>query len=216
MDEKLKQRLVGATVLVSLAVIFVPMILGPSPESEEPVLAVPAPAKPEDPFTSRIVPVEGAFLEEEPGGDTGAARPIQGDHGSETGASSPIPPQQDAPAAGYPPGGGRDAKSTDAAQAPSEEAAGKGPEPAAAKPAGLTAWAVQLGSFADGRNALRLQDQLRTKGYTAFVESAFAPEGTMTRVYVGPELERASAVAAAEKLKQALQLEGIVVRYPPQ
>ena len=216
MDEKLKQRLVGATVLVSLAVIFVPMILAPSPESEEPVLAVPAPPKPKNPFTSRIVPVEGAFLQEGSEGGTGAAEPIQGDHGSAAGASAPIPPRQDAHGTAYPPGEGRDAESVGTAQAPGEEAADKSAEPAAATPAGLTAWAVQLGSFADGRNALRLQDQLRTKGYTAFVESAFAPEGTMTRVYVGPELERASAVAAAEKLKQELQLEGIVVRYPPQ
>lgn len=58
MDEQLKQRLVGAAVLVLLAVIFVPMILDqpaePPPESKP----APVPPKSGENFSSRIIPLD--------------------------------------------------------------------------------------------------------------------------------------------------------------
>ena len=58
------------------------------------------------------------------------------------------------------------------------------------------AWTLQLGAFDERGNAHRLRDDLRAKGYKAYVL-----EGEkVTRVYVGPELNR----EAAEKLKQTL------------
>ena len=66
MDEQLKQRVVGAVVLVSLGVIFIPMLLrGPSSSGASVPAALalnPQPA-PEG-FSSRVVPLEGAAVRE--------------------------------------------------------------------------------------------------------------------------------------------------------
>src|SRR5919109_3280343 len=51
-EEKLKQRLVGATVLVGLGVIFIPMLLDNSGNSGVSESAIKIPARPSDSFTS--------------------------------------------------------------------------------------------------------------------------------------------------------------------
>lgn len=76
---------------------------------------------------------------------------------------------------------------------------------------GLSAWAVQLSSFANAANAIALRDALRGRGFVAFVESA--PDRT-TRVYVGPELRKGNAVAAQQRLARDLGIKGTVVPYP--
>ena len=79
---------------------------------------------------------------------------------------------------------------------------------------GPAAWAVQLGSFSSRQNAVALRDRLRENGYAAFVESAISERGEVTRVFVGPELDRDKAVQAIEDLREQTNLRGIVVRYP--
>src|SRR5438067_1605065 len=51
-EEKLKQRLVGATVLVGLGVIFIPMLLDNSGSSGVPESAIKTPSRPGDSLTS--------------------------------------------------------------------------------------------------------------------------------------------------------------------
>ena len=76
---------------------------------------------------------------------------------------------------------------------------------------GLAAWAVQLSSFANAANAVALRDALRGRGFVAFVETA--PDKT-TRVYLGPELQKANAVSAQQRLARDLGIKGVVVPYP--
>jgi DedD protein len=76
---------------------------------------------------------------------------------------------------------------------------------------GLSAWAVQLSTFANAANAISLRNALRGRGFVAFVEST--PEKA-TRVYVGPELQREKAVAAQQRLARDLGIKGAVVPYP--
>lgn len=59
MDQKLKQRLVGAAVVVVLAVIFLPMLLDSSGRSASLTLTTNIPAKPEGVFSSRVIPLGG-------------------------------------------------------------------------------------------------------------------------------------------------------------
>lgn len=58
MDEGLKRRLIGATVLVSLAVIFVPMLLEHDPEQQQGITDSTVPPRPPQDFSSRILPLE--------------------------------------------------------------------------------------------------------------------------------------------------------------
>ncbi|MCE3003726.1 MAG: hypothetical protein LW860_13665, partial [Xanthomonadaceae bacterium] len=57
MDPALKQRLVGATVLVVLAVIFVPMLVDTTPRSEGEAIDLTIPPQPGQTFETQVVPL---------------------------------------------------------------------------------------------------------------------------------------------------------------
>jgi DedD protein len=193
MNEQLKQRLVGAAVLVLLAVIVIPMILeqpnAPAPQ----IRRSPIPPKPEGDFSSRIIPLDPP---ETPLVEAQRAKKV------------PIePPETDVSA-----GGG--SSSADGTQPPRAAVPSESRPAAAAGQSGLTAWAVQLGSFSSAQNAIALRDRLRKKGYTSFVEKGRAYGSEITRVFVGPELARDQADKIVKKLYAETRLKGIVVRYP--
>ena len=58
MDQTLKERLVGATVLVILAVLFIPMLLDETDTRKDEITGTIIPPKPESDFSSRIIPLE--------------------------------------------------------------------------------------------------------------------------------------------------------------
>lgn len=73
------------------------------------------------------------------------------------------------------------------------------------------AWAVQLGSFKNKSNAIRLANDLRAKGYKAFTQM----RGNSMRVYVGPEFKQALASSLANKIQEKMNMQGIIVPYQP-
>ncbi|OQX32022.1 MAG: hypothetical protein C3L25_14055 [Candidatus Sedimenticola endophacoides] len=87
MEEHMKKRLIGATVLVSLAVIFVPMLLQPDPVIETGITESNIPPMPEGRFSSRIIPIEN----ETPA--TGAAGSGQVERDTAAAPAPPPPPQ---------------------------------------------------------------------------------------------------------------------------
>jgi DedD protein len=64
-------------------------------------------------------------------------------------------------------------------------------------------WAVQLGSFSDQKNADRLAADLRKQGFAAFLITLPTDSGELHRVRIGPQKDRASAKAMAERLQKA-------------
>lgn len=76
-----------------------------------------------------------------------------------------------------------------------------------------SAWVVQMGSFRDKTNAMRLTNSLRAKGYKAFTVET--KSNGQTRVYVGPELKRGNAKTLATKINGDVNLQGIIVPYQP-
>src|SRR3954468_20060184 len=59
MDLSLKQRLLGAVVLIALAVIFVPMFLsGPAPQQTSETVNLAIPPAPDREFQNRVLPVD--------------------------------------------------------------------------------------------------------------------------------------------------------------
>ena len=75
--------------------------------------------------------------------------------------------------------------------------------PAIAAPApGTSAWAVQLGAFANRAKADELVARLRARGYAAFVLEYRASGQLLHRVRVGPEQDRARAIAIADRLRK--------------
>ena len=72
-------------------------------------------------------------------------------------------------------------------------------------------WVIQLGSFKNKENALRLVNKLRTSGYRAFIQQA----SSHTQVFVGPENKQNSARSLKSKIEAELHISGIVVSYKP-
>lgn len=77
------------------------------------------------------------------------------------------------------------------------------------------AWVIQLGSFKQKANALRLVNKLRANGYRAFIQNVSASSGENTRVFVGPEHHQSSARLVASELEKEMKLHGIVISYQP-
>lgn len=75
------------------------------------------------------------------------------------------------------------------------------------------AWVVRVGSFSSAENAQGLRDQLRAKGYAAFVDQAEIDGKTMWRVHVGPEAQRERGDALRDRIVGEMNLKAIVVAY---
>jgi len=201
MEQKLKERLVGATVLVAVAVIFIPIIFSDSPETEV-ISGSNIPEKPETNFNSRIIPVIASD-------DKSSLTPIA----PENVESENI-------------GSGKSKKNDDLIieQKVVAENVISAKENNAEKElstevevnttVGLSAWIVQLGSFTEEDNAQSLNKKLRTAGYPSFVEPLKRDGKISYRVRVGPEIKRSEADRLLKKLKEKMQLDGIVVSYP--
>lgn len=233
MEERLKQRLVGAVVLVSLAVVFVPILFDMPGETngEMPTdLISEIPERPQVGFGSSAsgtldaprTPRLDTELERERSRNASVAG------AGERAVSSLVLP------AGTTPGSSVAPASSEAADVTVEPDPGTRSEPSAARSDPAPAkkqpdrgsasdpfaeastaggWTVQLGSFLKSENALALHERLKARGYTAFVESGSSARGDVSRVFVGPMPDRDQAKASAAKLRREMALEGIVVPY---
>jgi cell division septation protein DedD len=328
MDPALKQRLVGATVLVVLAIIFVPMLVDTAPRSEGEAIDLTIPPQPGQAFETQVVPLgpqpqagqAPAPTADDPNRvvtvDTGAAArtdafagtaaaPVDGSGvdavapAAEVAAAAPVAPPQASPAAAPvdappappaatpptarpaavppPAAGGRylvqfgsyaraenaqalaaelgragiraeterveiDGKpglrvrsgpyaersaaervrqaaravradvpssvvEVDAAPAAAGDAlAGRNPR--------TTGWAVQVGALASAADADALRERLRGGGFTAYVETLRTERGTLYRVRVGPEIQRANAERLRDAVRARFDLDGQVVAHP--
>ena len=201
MERRLKERLIGAAVLVMIAVILIPMILDDRSEREIAITETNIPQRPKDNFNSRIVPLQESELtpiSENPATEELDAEPLL-DLMTEEQVSMETLPEQ--------------------AEAVEEQITKKEINKVSEKrlPAsnmGATAWVVQLGSFSSEENAKGLKDKLRKSGYPAFVEPVNRKSGIAYRVRVGPEILRSDAEQLRQKLQETMQIKGIVIRYP--
>ncbi len=204
MDKALKARLIGAAVLVALAVLLIPELLSgrKSGNAGDEVAAVspgtrtftielagsaPPPAKTVSgstlsaPPTQAAPPANGpASATPDAAGDSAPASPLD---------SKPVE-QAPAPDAGPP---------APAPQPPAPEAKANPPVAAASTVQG--GWAVQVGAFSTAAKADKLAAELRSAGYRAYVSPISKSGKTLQRVRVGPEADRSRAEGLAAKLK---------------
>jgi DedD protein len=198
MDRRVKERLIGASILVALVVLVVPELLsGPKPN------AAPAPTLPAAaPEPIRNVTVDlttnkaPANPEAEPAPQPTASPAAQVPVAQTPAATGPAPssaasapaPTMRAPAKPM-------AKAAAARTAPVESAA------ASPTSSGHGAWSVQLGSFASRANADNLSRQVKGQGFSVFVLAGGSGTSARYRVRVGPLADRESAERMAAKLK---------------
>lgn len=77
------------------------------------------------------------------------------------------------------------------------------------------AYVVQFGSYKSKAKALRVVNQLRAKGYRAFIQQYSTGKGNTIEVYVGPEKKHAAARALASDIENDMNIHGMVISYKP-
>jgi DedD protein len=189
MDPALKQRLLGAAVLVALAVIFLPMLLdSPSPPSGE-AMRVEIPPPPDRRFETRVVPLDTGQPLADPAERPAVVLPAEEPIAT---LDAEVPARIDA----------LTGEDTSGAAAPPARTAPRPEPPAAAErqpttrlPASATEgrFVVNLGSFGQRTNADNLVQRLQAAGIRAQVDQVTTDGRTLSRVRSGPYRTRTEA-----------------------
>lgn len=218
MDDGLKQRLVGAIVLIAIAVLFVPVLFERSSEREldlssqipaEPVvvpeaLDIPSP-RPQADFPQpkpldappeaqpESAPAEGLSQSE-------AERvPDNEPEAVVESTSEPVPP------------------ATNVAPEPRAETAASPAQNSPSQPSQSelvpAAWSIQVGSFSEQSRAMALAERLLKDDFRAYVREVESGGKAYHRVYVGPKLNRADAEAEKARLDKALGANTLIVQF---
>jgi DedD protein len=193
MDRRVKERLVGATILVVLIVLIVPELLsGPHRLSSPPGASLPAPTRnvSVDLATSKATPAPQAGDLAPPTLEPLPARPPNS------------PPSVSTLGAQAPAGSGLETRSPGTKSPLSGTAKSATPNEAQAAPA-RDAWSVQLGSFSSRANADKLVHQLKARGLSAYLISSGSGSAARFKVRIGPLADRAAAEREVDKLKGA-------------
>jgi len=77
------------------------------------------------------------------------------------------------------------------------------------------AWILQLGSFKHKENVDALKKRLTDAGFKVFIKPVQTKAGLLSKVFVGPELERKSLEKAQLTLKELTGLDGKITQFDP-
>lgn len=202
MNDGLKQRLIGALVLLGIAVIFLPGFFKerspyqvdtrtqiPAPPAVEPTVIEPPrrvadmPPSPEP---------EVMFLPESD--QAVAENPEELLAAADEAADEPQP----APAADPEP----TAENNDASEPPEDELI-------------PGAWVVQVASLRTEDAARQLRDKLQARGYKAYVRRARTSQGEVSRVFIGPKFEKQRAEAIKREIDPIYKVDALVLQFKP-
>ena len=197
METRVKERLIGAVILVALIVALVPEILSGPHKSTDAGDSAGA----EQSVRTYTVDLEAPGLPSQDPAVTSSAPPA-------TLPGQPAAAAEDASASHELP----EFVTTPPAREPEPATQARSEAPVSA-PEPTTGWAVQLGSFSNTENAERLARDLRKGGYKAFVSPYQSSGQKRLRVRVGPEQDRARAEQLAKRLSRDGH-PGTVVEHP--
>ncbi len=207
METTLKQRLIGAAVIIALAVIFVPMILDGSGQEESVALNMEVPPEPTFTFDSNL-PDPKALDELPPMGmnESSDEPEVNAEENKK------LEPAIDEPAVENKAVEiNKEAEPAPVVQAKVIEATENHIE---TNPA-LSAWAIQVAAFGEKSKALALQERLLASNLSAFTESSGSGDKSVYRVKVGPELKRENADKLRDKIEKEHGLKGSFVTKHP-
>ena len=163
MEAPLQQRVVGAIVLVTLGVIFIPALLDGSGYKSRQVQDIEIREKPEFPSLSQ--------------------KKVE---------AIPTPLQENR----------KEQKKVQQA------------DPKQAYKKSVKTFALQVGTFGSNENAVKMRDDMRKAGYTAFVHKSTAKGKTSYKVRIGPELERSLLEKIKKDIKKSKKIDAYVVNHP--
>lgn len=184
MDIALKQRIVGALIVIGGGIVFIPSILeGPVIDSQQLILDVPP--RPEltpykvDParYEQLVTEVDAQIAR-----DQAQEIPAEADAANKKAENTPTTTQEIA-------------------------------KTSVSKPPLNPVWTVQLGSFTQIGNAKELETKLQKNKFKAYIKKINTDNGIKYRVFVGPEIRQADAYAVAQQLQKKFGLSGLIVKY---
>ena len=196
--QRARHRLLGAAVLVVLAVIGFPFLFDTQPRTVSVDIAVEIPDKNKSRFPAN--PVEAAPT---PAASPTPLPPEQGLSAKEevvaptaANAPKPAPVAPAVPVTSPPPPAKPEAAKAEVAKAEPDK-----PPTAEAKD-GAARFVVQVGAYADADKAREVRRKLEKAGLKTYTHVADTKEGKRTRVRLGPFATRDEADKAADKAKQ--------------
>ncbi|QDF67507.1 cell division protein DedD [Shewanella sp. SNU WT4] len=215
MSTQFHNRLVGIIVLVALGVIFLPDMLDGKPLQEQETFAE-IPLRPKTqtpPATFEVASIAPVDLSQ---------APVQSSLEGKTESAAKVEPKPEVKPEPKP-----EVKSEAKAQPkpepkpqpkvePKPEAKPKPkPETQTASISAKAGWTLQLGSFANANNVNALVAQLRKAGFPTYTYPAKPVDGQLTKVFVGPEINKDKLSGMQARVHKLTDLKGRIVNYDP-
>ncbi|WP_163834482.1 SPOR domain-containing protein [Spartinivicinus ruber] len=218
MDDGLKQRLVGAIVLVALAVIFLPQLF----DQETPYQVVKEPI-PEPP----VALTEPAYIEQQRQRVAERQAELASNSDQQQNTQSAIDEQEPVelvvneaeqpkePVTEVVPN--QPIKTVDAQGDKADKAIAVAQQtiPSLDEQGVPIAWTLQLATFGNQANADKLLNELRSAGYKAYSRQVARDQNSLTRVFVGPSLSKDSVILQQQSIAKRWSLPGLVMRFKP-
>ncbi|MEC8427430.1 MAG: SPOR domain-containing protein [Pseudomonadota bacterium] len=183
MDDGLKQRLIGAVILLGIGVLFVPALFEPGNQRQIDITPQVPPAPPIEPLVLQK-PVRNPDIEE-PKSSADMYRLVPTTEEAKE-ASKPVKVKE----------GDKKPVVLDDKGVPQ-------------------AWVVQVSSYKSEKTAEAFLAKLRKADYRAFSKTLETSKGRVTRVYVGPKINKKLAKELKQELDKKYGLQTLLVRFEP-
>lgn len=229
MNDILKQRLIGALILVALGVVFWPIIfVQPDTATGSPVQMPPRPEVDTTPVAApdraglRGSPQLDALIPDSEPGDSNdpvvtgteslAVQDPQTADANALVANSPTngavaPGGKAVVAPGASTSGTTDKPTPTRTQAPAEQKLDAQGVP--------IAWILQVASVSSQDKANQLRDRLQAMGHKAYVKQVQVNDRQLQRVYIGPKFERARLESLQREIDAEFRVKSMIKRYLP-
>lgn len=204
MDDGLKQRLIGAFVLLALAVIFIPVLfdrermepvdtrtqIPAAPHIEPVVIETPVP-------TATVEVVDAVPLMEKTELEKAGEKATKN-----SAAKKKVRKKETVMEQTYVP---------DDSVEESRE-----PEPIGVDENGVTkGWVLQVASFKAAEHATAFRDTLIKADYSAYTRTVNTSKGEMTRVYVGPKIEKSILLKQQKDIEKKFKVDTLLLKFKP-
>ena len=209
-EPNIRNRVAGAVVLVSLAVIFLPLILDGKKKNQ--IIESTIPDKPKSgeiiliniDDNKKTADIADSATQEDPDASDSTSLTIPAE---EINADKSVTQTETSPAEQTPKPTSKP-KDSIKKPVPTPERSNR---PVYANKGHL----VQLGSFSSRDNASRLVSSLQKASHRAYYKSGESNGKTIFRVFSGPYLERSEAEQAVTAIKKLANVNPIIVTYDP-